>query len=73
MTITLDSVIANFDKKILNKYNIKQTSSIDIYNCYELKFKGAKKILKDFIINILILAKALLVILKSGADAEIIR
>ena len=48
MTITLDSVIANFNKKILNKYNIKQTSSTDIYNCYELKFKGAKKDLERF-------------------------
>ena len=48
MTITLDSVISNFDKKILNKYNIKQISSIDIYNCYELKFKGTKKDIKRF-------------------------
>jgi len=48
MIITLDSIIANFDKKILNKYNIKQISSIDIYNCYELKFKGAKKDLERF-------------------------
>tara|TARA_R110002126_G_scaffold41289_1_gene120270 strand:+ start:1246 stop:1440 length:195 start_codon:yes stop_codon:yes gene_type:complete len=48
MQIILDSIYPSFHKSILNKYNIKLISSIDIENCFELEFEGDKKDLKKF-------------------------
>lgn len=48
MQIVLDSTYCSFNKRILNKYNIKLINSIDIGNCFELEFEGNKKDLKKF-------------------------
>ena len=48
MKIYLDSIFKNTNPTILNKYNIKELSSNDIGNCYELEFEGNKEDLRKF-------------------------
>tara|TARA_Y100000004_G_C8758821_1_gene345619 strand:+ start:222 stop:416 length:195 start_codon:yes stop_codon:yes gene_type:complete len=48
MKIYLDSIFKNINPTILNKYNIKELSSNDIGNCYEIEFEGNKKDLRKF-------------------------
>ena len=48
MIIYLDSIFKNINPTILNKYNIKELSSNDIGNCYELEFEGNKEDLRKF-------------------------
>ena len=48
MKIYLDSIHKNFHPEILTKYNVLQIGSVDIGNCYELKFRGTKEDLRRF-------------------------
>ena len=48
MIIYLDSIFKNINPVILNKYNIKELSSNDIGNCYEIEFEGNKEDLRKF-------------------------
>ena len=48
MKIYLDSIFKNINPTILNKYNIKELSSNDIGNCYEIEFERDKKDLRKF-------------------------